>query len=96
MNFSSMMFGAIEYKGEGVFIAGGAGVTPFIAILRQLQAENKIANNKLIFTNKTANDIILKKEFNDMLGKNFINTLTDEQKEGYENRRIDYDFLKEK
>jgi ferredoxin-NADP reductase len=48
MNFSSMMFGAIEYKGEGVFIAGGAGVTPFIAILRQLQAENKIANNKLI------------------------------------------------
>jgi ferredoxin-NADP reductase len=72
--------GAIEYKGEGVFIAGGAGVTPFIAILRQLQAENKIANNKLIFTNKTANDIILKKEFNDMLGKNFINTLTDEQR----------------
>jgi ferredoxin-NADP reductase len=90
------VWGAIEYKGEGVFIAGGAGVTPFIAILRQLQAENKIANNKLIFTNKTANDIILKKEFNDMLGKNFINTLTDEKKEGYENRRIDYDFLKEK
>jgi ferredoxin-NADP reductase len=42
------VWGAIEYKGEGVFIAGGAGVTPFIAILRQLQAENKIANNKLI------------------------------------------------
>jgi predicted ferric reductase len=41
------VWGAIEYKGEGVFIAGGAGVTPFIAILRQLQAENKIANNKL-------------------------------------------------
>jgi predicted ferric reductase len=40
------VWGAIEYK-EGVFIAGGAGVTPFIAILRQLQAENKIANNKL-------------------------------------------------
>ena len=90
------VWGAIEYKGEGVFIAGGAGVTPFIAILRQLQAENKIANNKLIFTNKTGNDIILKKEFNDMLGKNFINTLTDEKKEGFENRRIDYYFLKEK
>jgi predicted ferric reductase len=28
------VWGAIEYKGEGVFIAGGAGVTPFIAILR--------------------------------------------------------------
>ena len=90
------VWGAIEYKGEGVFIAGGAGVTPFIAILRQLQADNKIANNKLIFTNKTEKDIILKKGFNEMLGKNFINTLTDEKKEGYENGRIDYNFLKEK
>jgi predicted ferric reductase len=34
------VWGAIEYKGEGVFIAGGAGVTPFIAILRQLQADD--------------------------------------------------------
>jgi len=90
------VWGAIEYKGEGVFIAGGAGVTPFIAILRQLQADDKIANNKLIFTNKTEKDIILKKEFNGILGKNFINTLTDEKKEGYENGRIDYTFLKEK
>lgn len=90
------VWGAIEYKGEGVFIAGGAGVTPFIAILRQLKADDKIANNKLIFTNKTEKDIILKKEFNEMLGKNFINTLTDEKKEGYENGRIDYTFLKEK
>ena len=31
-----------------------------------------------------------------MLGKNFINTLTDEKKDGYENRLIDYTFLKEK
>jgi len=90
------VWGAIEYKGEGAFIAGGAGVTPFIAILRQLQADNKIANNKLIFTNKTEKDIILQKEFNEMLGKNFINTLTDEKKDGYENGRIDYTFLKEK
>jgi hypothetical protein len=53
-------WGAIEYKGEGVFTAGGAGVTPFIAVFRQLQVENKIANNKLIFTNKSESDIILK------------------------------------
>ena len=90
------VWGAIEYKGEGVFLAGGAGITPFIAILRQLYKENKINNNKLIFTNKTESDIILHKEFNEMLGKNFINTLTDEKKDGYENRLIDYTFLKEK
>jgi hypothetical protein len=90
------VWGAIEYKGEGVYIAGGAGVTPFIAILRQLQADDKIANNKLIFTNKSEKDIILKKEFNEMLGLNFINTLTVEKKEGYENSRIDFNFLKDK
>jgi predicted ferric reductase len=27
-------WGAITYKGEGTFIAGGAGITPFVAILR--------------------------------------------------------------
>jgi len=90
------VWGAIEFKGEGVFLAGGAGVTPFIAIFRQLHKENNIGSNKLIFTNKTESDIILKKEFKEMLGDNFINTLTDEKKDGYENRRIDDTFLKEK
>ena len=90
------VWGAIEYKGEGVFIAGGAGITPFIAILRQLNSENKIANNMLIFTNKTERDIILEKELDEILGDNFINTLTDEKKGGYENGKIDTDFLKEK
>lgn len=90
------VWGAIEYKGEGVFIAGGAGVTPFIAILRQLNKESKISGNKLIFSNKTERDIILHEELNEMLGKNFINTLTEEKKDGYEDRLIDYAFLKEK
>lgn len=31
------VFGAIHFKGNGTFIAGGAGVTPFISILRELQ-----------------------------------------------------------
>lgn len=87
------VWGAIEYKGEGVFIAGGAGITPFIAILRELQAENKIANNKLLFTNKTEKDIILNDELQDILGENFINTLTDEKNANYQSGRIDADFL---
>lgn len=89
-------WGAIQYKGEGVFIAGGAGITPFIAILRQLNSENKIGRNKLIFSNKMANDIILASEFKEMLGDNFINTLTDEKKQDYEQGMIDTAFLKEK
>lgn len=90
------VFGAINYKGEGVFIAGGAGVTPFIAILRQLQKDNKLGNNKLIFSNKTSKDIILKDEFEKMLGSNFINTITEEKTAHYDNRKIDADYLKEK
>ncbi|MEO8417063.1 MAG: FAD-binding oxidoreductase [Ginsengibacter sp.] len=90
------IFGAINYKDEGVFIAGGAGVTPFIAIFRQLQKDGKLGNNKLIFSNRTSKDIILKDEFEKMLGDNFINTLTDEKTEKYDNRKIDANYLKEK
>jgi ferredoxin-NADP reductase len=77
------VFGTIAYKGEGVFIAGGAGITPFICILRYLQSKNEIGGNKLIFANKTKEDIMLKDEFVDLLGKNFINILSDEVAEGY-------------
>jgi ferredoxin-NADP reductase len=90
------IWGAIHYKGEGVFIAGGAGVTPFIAIFRQLQKDGKLGNNKLIFSNRTVKDIILKDEFEKMLGKNFINTLTDEKTKKYDNRKINESYLKEK
>lgn len=89
------VFGAIDYKGEGVFIAGGAGVTPFIAILRQLKANNEIGNNKLLFANKTKADIILEQEFNGLLGDSFINILSDDHQEGYAFGRITEEFLKE-
>jgi ferredoxin-NADP reductase len=86
-------WGAIEYKGEGVFIAGGAGVTPFIAILRYLHQQNKIGNNQLFFSNRTLKDIILKEEFERMLGLNFINIITEEESEAYMHGRIDKTFL---
>jgi len=88
------VFGAISYKGEGLFIAGGAGVTPFISIFRDLHEKNKIGNNKLIFANKTKADILLEQEFTDLLGKNFINILSDEKAEGYAHGQITEEFLK--
>ena len=88
------VFGAIAYKGEGVFIAGGAGITPFISILRSLRVKNNIGNNKLIFANKTKADIILEQEFTTVLGGNFINILSDENLPGYANGQITEDFLK--
>jgi ferredoxin-NADP reductase len=88
------VFGAIAFKGEGIFIAGGAGVTPFISILRSLRSKNAIANNKLIFANKTKDDIILEQEFKMLLGKNFINVLSREKIEGYTFGHITRDLLK--
>lgn len=90
------IWGAIHYKGEGVFIAGGAGVTPFIAIFRQLNKDKKLGNNQLIFSNKTSKDIILKDEFEQMLGDHFINTLTQEKTDQYDNSLINEEYLKEK
>ena len=89
------VWGTINYKGPGVFIAGGAGVTPFIAILRQLYADHALAGNMLIFSNKTSGDIILEEEFTQMLGKNFLNTLTEENNPSFEHRMIDESFLKD-
>lgn len=87
-------WGTIGYKGEGVFIDGGAGVTPFIAILRELNSRNKIGNNKLIFANKTEADIIRRDEFEKILGKNFVNILSHEKLERYAYGYITEEFLK--
>jgi ferredoxin-NADP reductase len=86
-------WGAIEYKGEGVFIAGGAGVTPFISIFRDLKRQEKIGTNILMFSNKTEADIILKDEFENMLHRNFINIITQQPDTGYYNKHIDKTFL---
>jgi ferredoxin-NADP reductase len=88
------VWGAITYKGKGVFIAGGAGVTPFIAIFRDLHLKNEIPGNMLVFANKTKADIILEKEFSYLLGNAFINILSDEEVEGYYHGMINENFLK--
>lgn len=80
-------WGTIQYKGPGVFLAGGAGVTPFIAILRDLNERGKLEGNRLIFSNKTEKDIILEEEFSEMLGDQFVNVITDGSTQKY----IDYD-----
>lgn len=88
------VWGDIAFKGNGVFIAGGAGITPFIAILRDLESKNAVLNNILIFANKTKKDIILEKELTQLLGKSFINVLSGEKAAGYEHGFITREFLK--
>lgn len=90
------VWGAIEYKGPGYFIAGGAGITPFMAILRQLHMENKVEDNRLFFSNKTSADIIYESELQTILGKNVLFVLSKEEKEGYPHTHINKEFLRQR
>jgi len=87
-------WGAIMYRGEGVFIAGGAGITPFISIFRDLHTRNEISGNLLLFANKTKGDIILEQELEGMLGNAFINVLSREKAEGYIHGHINEEILR--
>jgi ferredoxin-NADP reductase len=86
-------WGAISYKGEGYFIAGGAGLTPFLAILRQLHKDGAIGNNQLFFSNKTAADIILKDELDEILGDKAHYILTRETDPRYKKGPVNKEFL---
>lgn len=89
------VFGSISYKGEGVFIAGGSGITPFLSIFKALQKENAIGNNKLIFANKTKADIIDEANLKAIFGDNLVSVLSAEDIPGYEKGYITAELIKE-
>jgi ferredoxin-NADP reductase len=87
------VFGAIQYKGSGTFIAGGAGITPFISIFRDLYQKHHIIGNKLIYSNKTTEDVIMAEELEKMLKNDFLKLFTRENVMGFLEKRIDRNFL---
>ena len=89
------VWGTIQYKEPGYFLAGGAGITPFIAILRQLKKDNKIVGNELFFSNKTPADIILHNELGDILGDkaHFLVTEIEAHGGNVEHGYIDKSFI---
>lgn len=88
-------WGAIEDKGDGVFIAGGAGITPFISILRKkLEETGSLEGNTLIFSNQTEDDIILREEFETAKGLRCHFTVTDEPGSPLARGRIDTEMLR--
>ncbi len=91
----SKPFGTIHHRGPGTFIAGGAGITPFITILRDLARKGELDGHGLIFSNKTPADIIYEKELRHYLGERCHFICTKEEAHGYEHRRIDAAYLRE-
>ncbi|MEQ6249340.1 FAD-binding oxidoreductase [Sulfitobacter sp. HNIBRBA3233] len=85
-------FGAITDHGAGVFIAAGAGITPFIPILEKHDAMGDM-DCTLIFTNETENDIILRRKWEKMAGLKTFFTVTDEENTSVEEEKVDKSFL---
>lgn len=86
-------WGTIHYDKPGAFIAGGAGITPFIAILRSLHAKQELQGNSLYFSVKTSDDVILQDEFRQMLAEHFHVVLTRENIMGFREQEIDKNYL---
>lgn len=86
-------FGAISYKGPGFFFAAGAGITPFLAIFRDLHKRKALAGNTLLYSNKTADDVIMEDELAKLLGKRFLRIFTRQRVIGFQERRIDKDTV---
>ena len=94
----SASFGTIHYHGPGTFIAGGAGITPFIAILRELASKGDLDGHSLIFANKTPTDIICEKELRSYLGVarcHLVCTDVEASPGGCQYRKIDKAYLRD-
>lgn len=62
--------------------------------MRHLNQQGAIADNKLFFSNKTDQDIILADELKGILGENALFTITNQKDSTHDQRRINEDFLK--
>lgn len=87
-------FGTITWEGPGIFIAGGAGVTPFLAILRDAEPAD-LDGCALHFSNRTPADVICEKELRWLLGDRCHLTCTAESGPRYDDRRIDRAYLED-
>lgn len=87
-------WGAIKFQGKGTFIAGGAGITPFLAILRDEALKKSDAVQQLIFSNKTQMDLFLTKELSACANQKILLTFTEEEVSGAEHGRVDAEFMK--
>jgi len=87
------VFGTISYKGPGIFLAGGTGITPFIAIFRALYHSGNLRRVALIYSNKSKEDVILGGELYQMLGPAYMNVFTRQGVIGFREHKIDKKFL---
>ena len=86
-------FGSIRYQGPGVFIAAGTGITPFLSILRRLAADTALDGHKLLYSNKTEQDLICGDELRNYLGEKAYFTFTRQPVISHDTHHIDNGYL---
>lgn len=86
-------WGALTDHGPGVFVAGGAGVTPFLAMLRARAARGDLDGCHLIFSNQTEADIICRDELEAMDGLRLDLLVTDQPDSPLASDMLDEDLL---
>jgi len=85
-----------NYKGRGVFIAAGTGITPFLPILKELEAkgEDLLKEHVLLYGNRTKEDILFYGKLKKVLGRNCIHILSRSKSPNSIYGRINMDILK--
>lgn len=85
------------YLGEGIFIAAGTGIIPFIAIFRYLQKhggdEKTLRRNLLFYSCRTKEDVLFENELLTLLGNNYIKILSRQDYRTIHSGRIDRQLL---
>ena len=86
-----------KYKGNGVFIAAGSGIIPFIPILKQVATSgvDLKKDHALIYANKRKEDILFNSELKQFFGKNYTNILSAAKERNMKSGRVDFNFLEE-
>jgi len=86
-----------QYKGPGVFIAAGTGITPFLPILTELEAKDKtlLKEHTLLYGNRTQADILFRRKLRMVFGKNCIHILSRSKSPNFIYGRINMDVLKQ-
>lgn len=84
--FGRFMLDAINSKSGVLFLAAGSGISPFMSMLRSINDENSDINVTLLYSNKTEDEILWRKEIEEISRKNknikHVFTLTQQSWDG--------------
>lgn len=88
-------FNTYKPQERSVFLAGGTGITPFIAIMRKMYKDNKLKDCNLYFANKTKKDAFLDDELEKLLDDRFQHVISEDKDDPDYYGNIDQEYLRE-